>query len=47
MLEPINVSLESLNLITLAPMLIAIAGALIILIIDLLNDKLHSYLYNN
>ncbi len=45
MLEPINVSLESLNLITLAPMLIAIAGGLIILIIDLLNDKLDKSLY--
>ncbi len=32
MLEPINVSLESLNLITLAPMLIAVVGGLIILI---------------
>ena len=45
MLQPINVSLESLNLITLAPMLIAIAGALIILIVDLINDKLHKSLY--
>jgi len=45
MLEPINVSLESLNLITLAPMLIAIAGGLIILILDLLNEKLHKSLY--
>ena len=45
MLEPINVSLESLNLMTLAPMLIAITGALIILVIDLLNDKLHKSLY--
>ena len=45
MLEPINVSLESLNLITLAPMLIAIAGGLIILILDLLNGKLHKSLY--
>jgi len=45
MLEPINVSLESLNLMTLAPMLIAIAGALIILVIDLINDKLHKSLY--
>jgi len=45
MLQPINVSLESLNLITLAPMLIAIAGALIILILDLVNDKLHKSLY--
>ncbi|HEY9189909.1 MAG TPA: NADH-quinone oxidoreductase subunit NuoN, partial [Sulfurovum sp.] len=45
MLEPINVSLESLNLITLAPMLIAIAGGLFILVIDLINDKLHKSLY--
>ena len=45
MLTPINVSLESLNLITLAPMLIAIAGGLIILILDLINDKLHKSLY--
>lgn len=45
MLEPINVSLESLNLITLAPMLIAISGALIILILDLINNKLHKSLY--
>ena len=45
MLEPINVSLESLNLITLAPMLIAIAGGLIILILDLINEKLDKSLY--
>ncbi|WP_295419341.1 NADH-quinone oxidoreductase subunit NuoN [Sulfurovum sp.] len=45
MLQPINVSLESLNLITLAPMLIAIAGGLIILVLDLVNDKLHKSLY--
>ena len=45
MLEPINVSLESLKLITLAPMLIAIAGGLIILIIDLLTKKLDKSLY--
>jgi len=45
MLEPINVSLESLNLITLAPMLIAIAGGLIILILDLINEKLKKSLY--
>jgi len=45
MLQPINVSLESLNLITLAPMLIAIVGALIILILDLINNKLHKSLY--
>jgi len=45
MLEPINVSLESLNLITLAPMLIVIAGGLFILLIDLLNGKLDKSLY--
>ena len=45
MLEPVNITLESLNLITLAPMLIAIGGALIILIIDLLNEKLDKSLY--
>lgn len=45
MLEPINVSLESLNLLTLTPMLITIIGALTILIIDLFNDKLHKSLY--
>jgi len=45
MLEPINVSLASLNMITLAPMLIAIAGGLIILIIDLIKGDLHKSLY--
>ena len=45
MLQPINVSLESLNLITLAPMLIVIAGALIILVLDLINDKLDKSMY--
>jgi len=45
MLSPINVSLESLNLITLAPMIIAVVGGLIILVLDLLNDKLHKSLY--
>ena len=45
MLQPINVSLESLNLITLAPMLIAVAGGLIILMIDLMKETLHKSLY--
>ena len=45
MLEPIKVSLESLNLITLAPMLLAIAGGLVILVLDLINEKLHKSLY--
>jgi len=45
MLQPINVSLESLNLITLAPMLVAIAGGLIIIVMDLINKSLHKSLY--
>jgi NADH-quinone oxidoreductase subunit N len=45
MLEPVNVSLESLNLATLMPMLIAIAGGLIILTIDLIKENLHKSLY--
>ncbi len=45
MLEPINVSLESLNLGTLTPMLIAICGALAILIIDLIKKDLDKSLY--
>ncbi|HIP61439.1 MAG TPA: NADH-quinone oxidoreductase subunit NuoN [Sulfurovum sp.] len=45
MLEPISVSLESLNLITLSPMLIAICGALLILIIDLFKSDLDKTLY--
>lgn len=45
MLEPIHVSLASLNLATLAPMLIAVVGALAILVIDLLKGGLHKSLY--
>ena len=45
MLQPISVSMESLNLGTLAPMLIAIAGALGILIIDLIKKDLDKTLY--
>jgi len=44
-MEPINVSIQSLNLVTLAPMLIAIAGGLTILCIDLLAKNLHKSLY--
>jgi len=36
MLSLANISLESLNLITLAPMLIPIIGALLILVIDII-----------
>lgn len=45
MLEPINVSLASLNIATLAPMLIAIVGALTILCIDLIKGGLHKSFY--
>ncbi|MDD2790165.1 MAG: NADH-quinone oxidoreductase subunit NuoN [Sulfurimonas sp.] len=45
MLAPVNVSLESLNLMTLAPMLIPIIGALVILVIDMLKSKLDRSLY--
>lgn len=45
MLESINVPLESLNLVTLAPMLIAVAGALTILVIDLFKSGLNKSLY--
>jgi len=45
MLQPVNVSLESLNLITLAPMLIPIVGALLILIIDIIKSNLDKTLY--
>ncbi|BCD59570.1 NADH-quinone oxidoreductase subunit N [Nitratiruptor sp. YY08-14] len=44
-MEPIKVSLESLNLATLFPMLIAIAGGLTILIVDLVKENLHKSLY--
>ncbi len=45
MLEPISVSLESLNLGTLAPMLVAICGGLGILIIDLIKRDLDKTMY--
>ncbi|NPA84366.1 MAG: NADH-quinone oxidoreductase subunit NuoN [Epsilonproteobacteria bacterium] len=45
MMEPISVSLESLNLETLYPMLIAVAGGLTILIIDLIKENMHKSLY--
>jgi len=45
MLEPISISLASLNIMTLAPMLIAIVGALVILCIDLFKEGLHKSLY--
>ena len=45
MLEAVTISMESLNLTTLAPMLIAIVGALSILVIDLAKTGLHKSLY--
>ncbi|MCX6053010.1 MAG: NADH-quinone oxidoreductase subunit NuoN [Campylobacterales bacterium] len=45
MIEPVNVSLGSLNLITLAPMLIPIIGALLILVIDIFKGGLDKTLF--
>jgi len=45
MLAPINISMESLNIMTLAPMLIPIVGALLILVIDVIKGGLHKSLY--
>jgi NADH-quinone oxidoreductase subunit N len=45
MLAPVNISLESLNLMTLAPMLIPILGALLILVIDIFKSGLDKSLY--
>ncbi len=45
MLEPVNIAFESLNFATLAPMLIAIVGALTILVVDLAKGGLNKSLY--
>lgn len=45
MIEPISIDVASLNLPSLAPMLVAIIGALGILIIDLVTKNLHKSLY--
>jgi len=45
MLEPVNISLESLNIMTLAPMLIPVVGALMILVVDLFKSNLDKSLY--
>ncbi|QOY54359.1 NADH-quinone oxidoreductase subunit NuoN [Candidatus Sulfurimonas marisnigri] len=45
MLSPVNISMESLNLMTLAPMLIPIIGALLILVIDLFKSGQDKSLY--
>ncbi len=45
MLEPVNISLESLNLITLFPMLVPVIGALLIILIDIIKGGLDKTLY--
>ena len=45
MLAPVNVSLESLNIMTLAPMLIPVIGALLILVVDIFKVNLHKSIY--
>ncbi|MEA2019997.1 MAG: NADH-quinone oxidoreductase subunit NuoN [Campylobacterota bacterium] len=45
MIEPISIDVAALNLPSLAPMLIAIVGALLILCIDLATKNLHKSLY--
>jgi NADH-quinone oxidoreductase subunit N len=45
MIEPISIDVAALNLPTLAPMLVAIVGALGILTIDLVTKNLHKSLY--
>jgi NADH-quinone oxidoreductase subunit N len=45
MIEPISIDIASLNLASLAPMLIAITGALVILCIDLVTKNLHKSFY--
>jgi len=45
MLEPVKISLDALHLSTLMPMLMAVAGGLVILTIDLVKENLHKSLY--
>ena len=45
MIEPISVDLASLNLASLAPMSVAIVGALVILCVDLMTKNLHKSIY--
>ena len=45
MLEPVNISLESLNLVTLYPMLVPVIGALLIICIDIIKGGLDKTLY--
>ena len=45
MLDPININIASLNLMSLLPMIVMVLGALVILVIDLANDKLTKSFY--
>jgi NADH-quinone oxidoreductase subunit N len=45
MIEPISIDIASLNLASLAPMMVAIVGALVILCIDLFTKNLHKSIY--
>ncbi len=45
MISPANITLESLNLMTLAPMVVPIIGALLILVIDLFKSEQDKTLY--
>lgn len=45
MLSPINTSLESLNLMTIAPMVVPIIGALLILVLDIFKSEQDRSLY--
>jgi len=45
MIQPINIDFASLNFVSLLPMIIAIVGGLVILVIDLINDKLNKSFY--
>ena len=45
MIQPINIDMGSLNFVSLVPMILAIVGGLVILVIDLVNDKLNKSFY--
>ncbi len=45
MIQPISISFEQLNVLTILPMIVTIFGALTILTIDLITDKLHKSFY--
>ena len=45
MINPISINMQDLNIISIAPMMVAIVGALIILCIDLFTKELHRSFY--